>query len=124
MPENTGPIHPQPFLLVKERETLVQPWTLDRLGEKLEDVELLSRETHNDVRELRRFVVVDLAPRVTEVEKRPPTVASKAMGVTKWVGVATLALTILSQLAASLDRTKQYQGPIDNAIKIVQGLGQ
>jgi hypothetical protein len=65
-----------------------------------------------------RAVVTDHVPRVAAVEK---TVASKAVNATKWVGVATLALTLAMQVASTF--RPNLVGPIQSIINVLTGAG-
>jgi hypothetical protein len=65
-----------------------------------------------------RAVVTDQVPRVSAVEK---SAAGKAVNVTKWVGVATLALTLASQVASAF--RPDMVGPIQSIINILTGAG-
>lgn len=68
---------------------------------------------------LLRAVVTDHVPRVAAVEK---SMGSKAMNVTKWIGVATLALSVAAQIAASF--RPDLVGPIESLRNFLLGAGQ
>ncbi len=65
---------------------------------------------------VRNAVMTDHGPRITAVEK---TVGSKVVGATKWIGLASLALTIAAQIAAAF--RPDLVGPIQTILAVLTG---
>lgn len=90
---------------------------LDNIDKGIGDLTRLANLTRIELSELRAFVMVDQAPRITAVEGK--TAGQKAMAGVKWVGVAVGVLTIAGQLAASL--SPKLVAPIQAIIQAFGG---
>lgn len=105
------------------RPTLVPtPVTNDDLSLQLTNLRIDMSDAIEAVRQelaLLRAIVTDHVPRVAAVEK---SMGSKAMNVTKWIGVATLALSVAGQIAASF--RPDLVGPIESLKNLLIGTGQ
>lgn len=63
-----------------------------------------------------RAILTDQVPRVAAVEK---SAGAKVVGATKWLGVATLVLTVAAQIASAF--RPNLVGPIQSLINILTG---
>lgn len=133
--EDREPLTPSPFLLVGERETPPRPWTVERIGLKVEDLagrvdELAGtqRVTRREVGEIRTFLLDQggLNQRVGAVEVGQKTAVQKvgagAGTATKWIAYVTLAATAGTQVAAAF--SPKLVGPLQTILQMLQGLGQ
>lgn len=89
---------------------------LDNIDLGIQDLTRLVDLTRTELGELRTFIMVDQAPRITAVEK---TTGQKALSGVKWVGVAVGVLTLAGQLAASF--SPKLVAPIQAIIQAFGG---